>query len=58
MLQNISLHAEYFESNKLNLRNKTNKNCSSKFHKSATLFCLKEKLTLAVTADKHFCTLR
>lgn len=57
MLQTRSLNANYFESNKLDLRNKTSKNCSFKFQKSAMLFCLKEKLTVAVTADKYFCTL-
>lgn len=57
MLQNRSLNAKYFESNKRDLRNKSSKNCSSKFQKSAMLFCLREKLAVAVTADKYFCTL-
>lgn len=32
MLQNRSLSTKYFESNKLDLGNKTNKNCTSKLH--------------------------
>jgi len=46
MSRKISPNVEYLQRNKLNLRNKANKNYSSRFHKSATLISLKKKLAV------------
>lgn len=43
MSQKISLNAEYFGSNKLNLRNKINKNYSSRFRRSLQHYLLQTK---------------
>lgn len=43
MSQKMSFNAKYFGSNKLNLRNKINKNYSSRFHRSLQHYLLQTK---------------